>query len=51
LFPLHIPGVENRLADALSRGLFDLFFSLVAPVVPVQVILSPASRRWQDERL
>jgi hypothetical protein len=48
LFPLHIPGVENTLADALSRGLFDIFFSLVSPAVPVQVSLSPASRRWQD---
>lgn len=43
----HVPGVENVVADALSRSMLDLFFSLVAPILPEQMMLPAEIREWQ----
>ncbi|KAJ8475333.1 hypothetical protein ONZ51_g6619 [Trametes cubensis] len=52
----HIPGVQNVVADALSRGKLQLVRELVPdidllPLLPPQDALGPAWQPWTRERL
>jgi hypothetical protein len=44
---VHVPGVINVLADALSRNRLDLFFAALSnPAAAVQVVVPLGMRRW-----
>ena len=41
MFPVHIPGLENRAADAISRNNISIFYSQVPQADPTPMVVPP----------